>query len=107
LPRYLASQPPQDEYIPATKKPRLDSIIKSTAPAALTNDVIDLCSGTDDEKPKAKEDSSSIHAIDDTITISSLLGKKCTPFTTATTQPATKKASRNAAVASAPVDVLR
>jgi hypothetical protein len=56
---------PQDEDIPVRKKPRLDLIIKSTgtAPAALTNDVIDLCSDSDDEKPKAKEDSSSVHAI--------------------------------------------
>jgi ABC-type spermidine/putrescine transport system permease subunit II len=46
----------------------------------LTNDVIDLSSVSDDEKPKAKEDSSSIHAIVDTIIISSLLGKKRTPL---------------------------
>jgi hypothetical protein len=47
---------PQDEDIPVRKKPRLDLIIKNTAPATLTNDVIDLCSDSDDEKPKAKED---------------------------------------------------
>jgi hypothetical protein len=45
LPWYLASSPqPQgeDEDIPAPKKPRLDPVIKNEA--ALTYDVIDLCS---------------------------------------------------------------
>jgi hypothetical protein len=53
------------------KKPRLDPIIKNEA--AVTNDVIDLCSDSVGEKPKPKEDSSSMH-IDAIIdTISSLL----------------------------------
>jgi hypothetical protein len=90
---------PQDGDILLQKKPRLDLIIKSTAPVALTNGIIDLCSVSDDEK-EAKEDSSSIHAIIDTIIISSLLGKKCTPITTATTEP--EKASPDAAVALPP-----
>jgi hypothetical protein len=106
LPWYLTSSqpppPPHDEYIPATKKPRLDRIIQSRVPAALTRDVIDLCSDSDDEKPKAKEDSSSIHAIADTIIISSLLGKKRTPIATSTNEPATKKVSPDAAVALPP-----
>jgi hypothetical protein len=59
LPWYLTSSPPpqgEDEDIPATKKPRLDPVIKNEA--AVTNDVIDLCSDNDEEKPKPKKDSS-------------------------------------------------
>jgi hypothetical protein len=80
--------PPQDEDIPITKKPRLDPIIKSTA--AVTNDFNYLCSDSDDEKPipKPMEDSSSIGAIVDTCTISTLLGKKPSPIATAIVEAA-------------------
>jgi hypothetical protein len=106
---YLASPPPpspQDEAIPARKKPRLDPIISSTA--ALNNDFIDLCSDSDDEKPKAKEGSSSIDAIGDTYTLSSLIGKKRTPIATAAVEAAAKTALPCVAMAlppPPPVDV--
>jgi hypothetical protein len=82
LPRYLASPPPpcshpQDEDIPARKKPRLDPNKDSTA--AMPNGVLDVFSDSDDEKPKAKELSSPIDATVDPYTNSALLGKKWTP----------------------------
>jgi hypothetical protein len=55
-----------------------------------TNDVIDLCSDSDDEKPKPKEDLSPIDAIVDTITY--LLGKKRTYIAMAPAETAAKAA---------------
>jgi hypothetical protein len=89
--------PPQDEDIPATKKSRLDPIIKNT-PAATTNDVeyTDLCSDRDDEKPKPKEYSSPIDATVDTI--SYLLAKIRTLIFTAAAYAATNTASPDVAM---------
>jgi hypothetical protein len=94
---YVAS--PQDEDIPATKKLCLGSIMKSTV--AETNDAmyIDLCSDSDNKKPKPKEDSSSIDARVETFTISSLLGKRDKPIAPATAEAATTIASPDVAMA--------
>jgi hypothetical protein len=98
MPWYLASPPPQQqyEYMPATKRPRLDHAIYSNA--AVTNDVFDHCSDSDDGKPKAKEDSSLIGAI---ITITSLLEKPRfqTPIATVAAEVATNTASPGVAMA--------
>jgi hypothetical protein len=97
LPRCLTASPPPrcslspDEDIPARKKPRLDPIVKSVA--ATTNDVIDLCSDSEDEKPTAKEDPSSIDTIVETSATSTFLGKKHTPIATATVEAGTKTAT--------------
>jgi hypothetical protein len=77
--------PPQDEDIPARKKRRLDP-----SAAAATSGVIDLYSHSDDEKPKAKEDSSSTDAAVGTYAISSFLGKTFTPNFTTTAKAAAK-----------------
>jgi hypothetical protein len=89
----------QDEDIPATKKLRLDPAIRIAA--AATNDVIliDLCSDSNDEKPKPKEDSSPTNAIVGTYAISSLLEKKRTPMATATAESAANTASPVVAMA--------
>jgi hypothetical protein len=95
--------PPQDEDIPVTKKPRLDPIKKSTT--AVTNNVNSLCFDSDGEKPtpKPKIDSLSIGAIVDTCTISTLLGKKPSPITTAIVEAATEIASPGIAMALPPL----
>jgi hypothetical protein len=85
------------------KKPRLDPITKSVLASA--NCVTDLCSDSDDrdgEKPKAKEDSSSIEAMVDTRTISPLPRTKRTPVATATAEATTKTASPNIAMTFSP-----
>jgi hypothetical protein len=94
LPRYLASPRGGDEDIPATKKPRLDPSIKSAVPAVLTNDVADLCSESDDEKPKPQDSTSSMNTDAFVDTVTSLLGKKRkgTPIPTATAEADTKTA---------------
>jgi hypothetical protein len=106
LPRCLTSPspprlPPQDEDIPARKKPRLDPIIKSVA--ATTNDVIDLCSDSDDRNQTARENSWSIYSIDAS-TVSTLLGEKRTPIAAATVEAATKTATLSVSHASADAD---
>jgi hypothetical protein len=86
------SPPHPNEDIPPTKRRRLDPIIKCIADA--TNGVvyIDLGSDTEDidEKPKAKEDSSSTDAAVGTYAISSFLGKTFTPNFTTTAKAAAK-----------------
>jgi hypothetical protein len=111
---------PQDEGISPRKKQRLDSITaaatnsvidmcsdsddeKPKAKENLSPDVIDLCSDSDDsddEKPKAKEHSSPTNARVSTYAfISFLLGKKRTPVSAATAEAAIKTASPDAAMA--------
>jgi hypothetical protein len=65
--RYLASPPLaySEDMTQASKKPRLDPMINSTA--GVTNAVIDLCSDSEDEEAKPNEKSSSISVTIDTI----------------------------------------
>jgi hypothetical protein len=103
---YLTSPPPpHDADTPATKKPRLDPSINSTdSTAAVTPDVIDLCSDSEDEKEKLKVDSPSINVIVDTI--NSLLELKRThPITTAAAEAATKTASPDVVIAPAAANI--